>query len=363
MKRPAMTALASTLAFATVAVNQPTTQAADASPATQAVMAVLSGDSSALAETYCNPLPVQIADPFVLRVDGVYYLYGTNARDGYRVSTSTDLVHWEDKGYAYKRGRGSWGKRYFWAPCVVEQDGWYYLFYSCVGTIGKSRTSHRVCVAKSDSPLGPFEDVRTPLFDLGKAVIDAHVLQDPVTGRCWLYYALDCSENGISEIFAVELSRDLLSTVGDPVACIKPTQPWEGDKWNEAPYVFKAQGGRYVMMYSARGFFDPLYSVGYATADHPEGPWTKSPGPILRRTDEVSGPGHNCVIESPDGSELLAVYHVHKNIGGGHDRMLAMDRMSVVVDERGETIVRVAGPTHTPQPMPSGSARVPTTQP
>jgi beta-xylosidase len=311
--------------------------------------------AAATGHSYCNPLPVKIADPFVLRVDGVYYLYGTNAHDGYRVLTSTDLVHWEDRGYAFKRSGKTWGKRYFWAPCVVEQDGWYYLFYSCVGKVGSRRTSHRVCVARSESPLGPFEDVRTPLFDLGKAVIDAHVLQDPITGRNWLYYALDCSENCVSEIYCVELSSDLLSVVGTPSACVKPSQPWEGDKWNEAPFVWKVPGGKYVMMYSARGYFDPLYSVGYATADAPDGPWTKAQGPVLRRTDDVSGPGHNCVIESPDGTELFAVYHAHVNPTGGYDRILSIDRMAVTTDDLGNTALRVIGPTSTPQPMPSGS--------
>ena len=31
----------------------------------------------------------------------------------------------------------------------------------------------------------------------------------------------------------------------------------------------------YVMMYSARGFFDPLYSLGYATSKSPLGPFKK----------------------------------------------------------------------------------------
>ena len=46
------------------------------------------------------------------------------------------------------------------------------------------------------------------------------------------------------------------------------------------------------MMYSARGFFDPLYALGFATAKSPLGPWKKSKdNPILRKTDACRAPG------------------------------------------------------------------------
>ena len=52
---------------------------------------------------YFNPLPVEIADPSVLRHDGVYYLYGTSApSEGFRVWSSTDLVHWEAHPLAFR---------------------------------------------------------------------------------------------------------------------------------------------------------------------------------------------------------------------------------------------------------------------
>ena len=46
-------------------------------------------------KTYRNPLlpDVELADPFVLRVDGKYYLYPTSDARGYEVFVSDDLVH------------------------------------------------------------------------------------------------------------------------------------------------------------------------------------------------------------------------------------------------------------------------------
>ena len=45
----------------------------------------------AVASTYQNPL-MEGADPFILAHDGTYYLYVTNAEEGFRVFHSRDLI-------------------------------------------------------------------------------------------------------------------------------------------------------------------------------------------------------------------------------------------------------------------------------
>src|ERR1035438_1060724 len=82
------------------------------------------------ARTYRNPLlpDREIADPFVLRVDGKYYLYPTTDTRGYEVFVSDDLVHWERKARAFSDPRGG-----DWAPEVFYNkrgDGKYYLYYT-----------------------------------------------------------------------------------------------------------------------------------------------------------------------------------------------------------------------------------------
>ena len=93
-------------------------------------------------------------------------------------------------------------------------------------------------------------------------------------------------------------------------------------------------------------------------SDSALGPWTKfTKGPILKPSEAVSGPGHHCFIESPDGKELFIAYHVHRDPNNGRgERVLAIDRARIV-GEGSETTIKVDGPTSTPQPMPSGSAR------
>jgi len=129
--------------------------------------------------TYTNPLGVDLADPDTIRHDGIYYLYGTSSDSGFHVWISSDLVHWKAHDrLAFSKTAESWGQEKFWAPDVLEHDGTFYLYYNSVGPMRGGRMSHRICVAQSDSPLGQFNDVKVPLLDIGKAMIDAHVFFD-----------------------------------------------------------------------------------------------------------------------------------------------------------------------------------------
>jgi beta-xylosidase len=316
--------------------------------------------------TYVNPLPINVADPFVIRDHDLYWLYGTSARDGFLCWSSPDLVNWTERGHALQTSPARWGKHMFWAPCVIEHDGTFYMYYSCLGKVaGKDQL--RICVATSDKPGGPFVDVKAPMLEIGKNVIDAHVFIDD-DEQAYLYYALDYSENiaqdpfdnkekNQSHLYAAKLARDLISVAGESTFCTKPDQKYEGDGWNEAPFVFR-HGKAYVLMYSTHAFNDSHYNVCYATANSPLGPWKKAAeNPILARTKDVSGPGHNCVIASPDGSELFCMYHVHKNKIPGGARLLAIDRMTVTDEADGSVKVKIDGPTSAPQKMPGSVSR------
>jgi beta-xylosidase len=316
---------------------------------------------SAPPNTYTNPLQFNVADPFVLRYGDMYYLSGTSADDGFKMWSSYDLVHWMPHGYCYRRMAGSWGRDEFWAPAILQRNGIFYFYYSARGPVGRGRSSARICVATARSPLGPYRDAAAPMFNIGKANIDVHVILDD-DGRGYVYFVMDCSENfsptghPISEVYALPLNGNLISVVRDaqPTFCIRPDHKWEGGQWNEGPFVFKHKK-TYIMMYSANFFASPRYSLGYATAPSPLGPWTKAKeNPVLHQTATVKGPGHNAVIASPDGTELFCIYHELNPVPGGN-RLLAIDRMKIIDLPDGGIRLKVLGPTDTPQPLPSGS--------
>lgn len=313
-----------------------------------------------MASTYTNPVGniKDIGDPYVIKYQDQYYLYATSAPGlGFKVWQSDNLVDWQLKALALDRSKewNNWGVGDFWAPEVIHYQDKFYMTYSA-----RDEDGHlKVALAISDNPLGPFKNLKAPLFDRGLSFIDGHIFID-YDGRPYLYYSKDCSENiidgnHVSQIYVQEMSKDLLSLKGEPVLAVEPNQAWEGVgedwQWNEGPYVLKHKQ-TYYLMYSANFYASVDYSIGYATASDPMGPWKKYEyNPILSKelSRGISGPGHNSIVLSPDESELFIVYHTHTYPDEpSGNRTVNIDRL-YFEDFR----LKVDGPTKSPQPMPS----------
>jgi GH43 family beta-xylosidase len=81
----------------------------------------------------------------------------------------------------------------------------------------------------------------------------------------------------------------------------------------EGPCVRK-RNGRYYCLFSAGRWENETYGVDFAVADNVLGPYrcdSNDSGARLLRTlpGKVLGPGHNSMIEGPDGSTDYIVYH------------------------------------------------------
>jgi beta-xylosidase len=314
---------------------------------------------------YTNPVgdSIFIADPFVLKFEETYFLYGTSAGDGFKYWTSDNLVNWKSEGYAYQKDENSWGKNSFWAPEVIHYKNKFYLIYNCSGQT-MFGNGLRLCLAVSESPAGPFKDLYAPLFDFGFSCIDGHIFIDDDQKPYLFYEKVGAvgefwNNNGYlwGAIFGTELSSDLSKPLREPVLCVYPSQKWEGltsmsARSTEGMTVFK-NNNTYYMTYSGNKYTDPNYGVGYATASKPLSMWTKYPGnPILKNdiSNLVSGPGHNCIVKSPDNTEWFIVYHSHADVSNpGGKRILNIDRINFLPD----CSIKVNGPTRTPQPYPS----------
>ena len=256
----------------------------------------------------------QIGDPFVLREGNVYYMYATSSEEGFKVYRSEDLAVWEDLGLCYE-GKKGWGYMDFWAPEVVPCKGGYAMFFTAKA---KKSDSLRTGVAFAESPAGPFCDTGAPLFDFGYSTIDASPFFDD-DGQAYLYYVRDCNDNVIggvhvSQIYVTRLVPDLRSVEGEGTLIATPDCAWEcrrGDwQWNEGPSVIKAEG-KYYLTYSVNCFDSPDYSVGYAVAGCPTGPFVKAAeNPVLHRREGMSGPGHNSFFTDAAG-QLRAAFHIH----------------------------------------------------
>ena len=333
---------------------------------------------------YSNPLDVAFGDPYVLKAsDGKYYMYGTGgAKDGFRVCSSTDLVHWKEEGQVYRGNTpDSWAIGDFWAPEVYELNGKYYMFFS--GQWKENPTNEvenfRIGVAVSDKPTGPFKEISNgPVFDPGYPIIDANLLFTD-NGKVYMYYSRCCYKHPVeseiadwakqqklfdkieeSWVYGVELKSDFSGVVGEPVLLLRPPvkmddkqAEWESRsvtsgevnrRWTEGSYIFK-HNDIYYMMYSANFFAGKNYAVGYATSRNPLGPFTKANNnPILQKNTEqggeVTGTGHNSITWSKDGKQMYCVYH-GRTKASGQERVVFIDPMEITTD--GKLVVH--GPT------------------
>ena len=122
-----------------------------------------------------NLRKVPLADPFILLYDGVYYAYGTGAGSGIEVWTSRDLSTWERAkgnardGLALHR-TDVWGEKWFWAPEVYRLNDKFYMYFTA---------EEHICVATSDSPLGPFvQEKRQPMIADEKCIDNTLFIDD-----------------------------------------------------------------------------------------------------------------------------------------------------------------------------------------
>lgn len=313
-------------------------------------------------KTYTNPIyPEYFADPFVLEHLGLYYAYGTAAgalANGrvIEVLCSSDLVHWRSLGGALEPLTDLERYPEYWAPEVAYDQGLFYLYYS-----SGQDTTHRLRVAVSSTPEGPFQDQGLELAPHLTFSIDAHPFQD-VDGQWYLFYARDFME-GDRPGTALEVDRlsSMTQLAGDPRPVLRASQDWQIYQhqrelygttldWHtlEGAFVLHRQG-RYYLLYSGGAWQQPHYGVSYAVAYHPLGPWSEpdSDGPSLLRTvpGKVLGPGHNSVVVGPDQLDYL-IYHAWDSARTA--RRMCMDRLEWTAQGP-----RTTGPTFTPQPIPA----------
>ena len=258
-----------------------------------------------------NPLfPGHYADPEVAVFGDRYWIYPTYSApydeqiflDAF---SSPDLVNWTKHERIIDTEAVKWAKRAMWAPCAVENDGRYYLFFAAndvkpgeVGGIG---------VGVADSPEGPFRDhLGKPLINEnlnGAQPIDQFVFQDE-TGQWWIVYGgwRHCNLGKLSADFTrLEPFED-----GSLVREITP----EG--YVEGPVMFRREG-RWYFMWSEGGWTNATYQVAYAMADSLEGPW-KRIGTVIEKNPAIAtGAGHHSVLRAPPTDdrpeEWFIVYH------------------------------------------------------
>ncbi|MEP7186080.1 MAG: glycoside hydrolase family 43 protein [Rhodanobacter sp.] len=272
------------------------------------------------------------ADPDAIRTQGEYWIYATTSAAYekqlyFDAFSSHDLVNWTKHAQVLQVGGVSWVKKALWAPSVIAKDGKYYLFFSA-NDIHTDQELGGIGVAVADQPAGPFKDlIGKPLigkFENHAQPIDPSVFKDK-DGSYYLLYG------GWKHLNVARLGDDFKSIVplrdGSRFKLITPAHYVEG------PVMF-LRHGTYYLMWSEGDWVGSAYSVAYAMADSPLGPF-KRIGNVLKANPKVAkGTGGNTVIHVPNSDTWYIVYH-RRPLGDKdpNHRVVSIDRM--VFDKRG----------------------------
>lgn len=272
------------------------------------------------------------ADPEGIVFDDDYWIFPTysapyNDQVFMDAFSSKNLVNWKKHERIIDTTAVKWAWRAMWAPAIVKKDSKYFLFFAA-NDIQNDNEEGGIGIGVSDSPEGPFKDyLGKPLLDKfhnGAQPIDQFVFHDK-DGQYYMIYG------GWRHCNIVKLKDDFTGIIpfedGIKFKEITPKGYVEG------PFMF-IRNGKYYFMWSEGGWTGPNYSVAYAIADSPFGPF-KRIGKILEQDPNVAtGAGHHSVINIPGADEYYIVYH-RRPLGetDGNHRETCIDRM--YFDENG----------------------------
>jgi beta-xylosidase len=240
--------------------------------------------------------------------------------------SSPDLIHWTKHNRVLDTASVKWARRAVWAPSIVERNKKYYLFFGA-NDIQSNNEHGGIGVAVADHPEGPFRDhLGRPLVDRfhnGAQPIDQFVFKDG--DQYYLIYG------GWRHCNIAQLNNDFTGFVPFPDGQVfKEITP---DNYVEGPFMFKREG-KYYFMWSEGGWTGPDYSVAYAVADSPFGPF-KRVGKILQQNASVAtGAGHHSILHPPASDRWYIVYH-RRPLGqtDGNARVVCIDQL--FFDEKG----------------------------
>lgn len=291
-------------------------------------------DAAKTKTTSGNPVfPGWYADPEGTIFGKTYWIYPTTSApydeqlyfDAY---SSPDLVHWTRHPRIIDNKEVKWAQRAMWAPAIVEKDGKYYFFFGANDIHDEKKEVGGIGVAVADRPEGPFKDLLgKPLLGLirnGAQPIDQFVFKDK-DGQYYMIYG------GWSHCNIARLKSDF--TGFEPFADGTTFKEITPQGYVEGPFMF-LKDGKYYFMWSEGGWGGPNYSVAYAIADSPLGPF-KRIGKVLQQDRAVAtGAGHHSVIHVPQGDRWYIVYH-RRPLGerDRNHRVTCIDRMEF--DEKG----------------------------
>ena len=256
---------------------------------------------------------IRIRDPFILtdKEAGCYYMYGTtdleegtlHAYPRFSVYKSYDLESFEGPKVVFDGEKcGFYATRDFWAAEVHKWGGKYYLFGSCKAE-DRCRATE---IFVSDTPDGKF----VPVSDIPKTPGEWECLDGTFfveDGKPYMIFSHEWVEIGNGEIWATELSADLLRPVGEPFMLFRASdnpavselEAGSGNYVTDGPFLF-SDDGKVKMIWSS--FYEGRYLVLEAESDSLRGKWHHGGSRF-----DFDG-GHAMIFDTLDGVRMISLH-------------------------------------------------------
>lgn len=262
-----------------------------------------------------------LRDPFVLKDDDTYYVYGTGVTE-----RDWDNTVWEC--YKNDSGKlcGEWKKtdelvyekpkeaeKNLWAPEVHKYNGFYYMF----ATYYSSLTKHRGCtILKADNPEGPFVEITNGhITPKDRDAIDGTLYIDE-EGQPWMIFVHEWTslEDGIGRMAAAKLSEDFSHFVSEPVELFRAdSSSWATGIVTDGCFIYKTKDGELLMLWS--NACEHGYCVGIARSKNGkvDGEWIQDDELLFSKqlTGDYDG-GHGMIFKDEDGQMYLSVHSPNK---------------------------------------------------
>jgi beta-xylosidase len=242
--------------------------------------------------------------------------------------SSKDLVTWTKHATILDTQAIKWAHKAMWAPSVIEKDGKYYFFFGANDIHDPKKETGGIGIAVADNPGGPFKDyLGKPLIgDIhnGAQPIDQFIFRDKDNSYYIIY-------GGWGHCNIAHLNKDFTGLL--PFADGTTYKEITPEGYVEGSFMIY-RNGKYYFMWSEGGWTGPDYSVAYAMADSPTGPF-KRIGKILQQDSTIArGAGHHSVIQNPKTGEWYIIYH-RRPLGetDGNHRVTCIDNL--YFDENG----------------------------
>lgn len=254
--------------------------------------------------TYSNPIiDKYLADPCIMFNDGYYYLFATGSAEDGRfipIHRTLDFVNWEFVRGAVNRGAETdWNYKHFWAPEVIKLNNKWHLYYTASPKESPHNSGNRVGLAISDSIQGPYEDYGVVI---PHASIDGHVYVD---GDSTMYIFYTIEHLNLDGLKAGQIYLDILVTPTEVMSSPRPIITHH--TWQEGPFL-QYRYGKYFLTYSCGAWTNDTYHVRYAISEAPRGPYIEQPDTILKSNKMVKGPGHHFMYKDKNEKDWI-VYH------------------------------------------------------